>query len=300
MIEQSVPVRVPPAPLVPRSPVRSAGPWLWVSVAAASIAAAGSVVALTGPGDVYGEETPAFVDQAVAQAVVDLAVVTPALVVAAWMARRGSLVAYPVWLGALSFTVYNHVIYTLSVHAGPLFLPWVAVLGLSLYALIGGLASVDPRIVRARFVRPHRRTAGWFLIVVAALFSALWLKDIVPAILSGDVPDSARERGLPSNPAHVLDLVVYLPAAFAAGLLLLRDRAWAYASAPGMLVFVGLTGMPILLTPFVADARGGTPGWAVLPPLGAVTIVSLALAVRLLSAARHPIGGPAGTEEPPT
>jgi hypothetical protein len=265
---------------------RSAGTWLWMSVAAALIAAAGNIAGLTAIGDVYAHETPAFVNQAIAQDIINLAIVSPAIIVLALLARRGTLAAYLAWLGAMSFTVYNYVIYTLSVHAGPLFLPWVAVLGLSLYALIGGLAAIDVSSVKARIAKVPRRTAGWFLIIIAVLFTGLWLTDILPAVLSGQIPSGAKELGLPSNPVHVLDLAFYLPATFAAGILLLRNRAWAYAIAPGLLIFLALTGIPIMLTPFIADARGNTPGWAVLPPIAAITIASLALAIRLLWAAR--------------
>lgn len=112
------------------------------------------------------------------------------------------------------------------------------------------------------------------------------MKDIVPALVSGQVPTGAREVGLPSSPVHVLDLAMYLPAALVAGVLLLRNQAWGHAIAPGLLVFLGLTGLPIVLTPFVADGRGDPAGWAVLPPLAVVTIASIVLAVRLTGAVR--------------
>jgi hypothetical protein len=275
---------------VPTRVGRSAGPWLWMSIAAAVIAAAGSIVGLTAVGSIYGRETAAFVDEAIAQDIVNLVVVAPAIIVSALLARRGSLPAWLAWLGAMAFTVYNYVIYTLSIHAGPLFLAWVAVLGLSLYALIGGLGALDPRSVRTRFVSAPRRTVGWFLIVVAALFGGLWLTDIVPALLSGQVPAAARDLGLPSSPVHVLDLAFYLPVAFTAGVLLLRNRARGYVLAPALLGFLILTGLPIMVTPFVASQRGDTPGWAVLAPITTVTIVSTVLLIRLLSAIREPTG----------
>jgi hypothetical protein len=261
-----------------------------MSIAAAVIAAAGSIVGLAAVGSIYGHEPAAFIDDAVAQDIVNLAVVTPAIIVSALLARRGSLAAYLAWLGAMAFTVYNYVIYTLSIHAGPLFLAWVAVLGLSLYALIGGLAALDSRSVGARFISAPRRTVAWFLIVVAALFCGLWLTDIVPALLAGQVPAAARDLGLPSSPVHVLDLAFYLPATFTAGVLLVRNRAGGYVLAPALLGFLALTGLPIMVTPFVADRRGETPAWAVLAPIAAVTIISTGLLIRLLSATRDPAG----------
>jgi hypothetical protein len=259
--------------------------WLWLSVPAALLAIAGSVVGLADVDGIYGKETREFIDQAIAQDVVNLAVVAPAVIGLALFARRGSLPAYLAWLGTLAFTVYNYVIYAFSIHVGPLFLAWVVVLGLSLYALIGGLAVLDPDTAKARCGHPPRMLAGWFLIVVAVLFALLWLRDIIPAMLSGDAPEGARELALPSSPVHVLDLSFFLPAALTTGILLLRRRAWAYLTAPGLLVFLALTGLPILATPFIADARGDTAGWAVLAPVGVVTVASLTLLGRLLRTA---------------
>ena len=268
-----------------------------MSIAAAVIAAAGSIVGLAAVGSIYGRETAAFVDQAIAQDIVNIAVVSPAIIVSALLARRGSLTAYLAWLGAMAFTVYNYVIYTLSIHAGPLFLAWVAVLGLSLYALIGGLVALVPQSVGARFVAAPRRTVGWFLIVISALFCGLWLTGIVPALLSGHVPAAAQDLGLPSSPVHVLDLAFYLPATSTAGVLLLRNRALGFVFAPALLGFLALTGLPIMVTPFVAGQRGDTPAWAVLAPIAAVTIISAGLLIRLLSAMREPTGPIINTTE---
>ena len=57
-------------------------------------------------------------------------------------AYRGSLRSWLCWLGCLSFTVYNYAIYAFSIHFGALFLVWIGVLGLSLFALIGGLTCL--------------------------------------------------------------------------------------------------------------------------------------------------------------
>lgn len=254
--------------------------WCRLSIAAAILAAVGNIVGLLDVSGVYGKETPAFVYQAVAQDAAGLALVSPTIVVLALLARRGSLGAYLMWLGALAFTTYNYVIYTFSIHVGALFLPWVAVLGLSTFALIGGLSALDARVVRERFGQAPLRLVGWFLIVMATLFTLLWLKDLVPAILAGESPAAASELALPSSPVHVLDLSFFLPVTFATGALLLRRSPWAYTTAPGLVVFLALTGIPIIATPFIAEARGGTPVWAVLPPIALAVVASLGVLVR--------------------
>src|SRR5512146_323694 len=105
--------------------------WLRLSIAAALVAIVGSVVGLTAPA-VYAVLEPAFYAQAIAQDVADLALVAPAWLIVAIAALRGSLRAYLLWLGVLTFTVYNYVIYTLAVPFGPLFPLWVVVFGLAL------------------------------------------------------------------------------------------------------------------------------------------------------------------------
>lgn len=260
--------------------------WWWLSIVAACVAGAANIVGLADVDGVYGRETPSFIDQAIAQDTVGLAVVCPAMVVLALLARRGSLAAHLAWLGTLAFTVYNYVIYTVSIYVGPLFLPWVVVLGLCLYALVGGCLMPDPRAVAARFQRSRTAFAGWFLIAMAVLFAGLWLRDLIPAIWAGEVPAGARELGLPSNPVHVLDLSFFLPAATLAGVQLVRRQPLGFLIGPAMLIFLGLTGLPILLTPFIADVRGESPGWPLLAPMAVVVLASVTLAVRLLGTAR--------------
>ena len=127
-----------------------ASAWLWLSIAAALLAVVGSVIALA-VDSIYAGLTPTFLPQALAQDIANLAVASPALVLLAALALRGSLRAYLLWLGVLTFTIYNYVIYAFSIPFGPLFLPWVAVLGLCIYALIGGVSAVDHSAVAARF-----------------------------------------------------------------------------------------------------------------------------------------------------
>jgi len=117
---------------------RLRGRWFWLSSAAALLAAIGSVVGLSLPANIFGQETTVLADAATAQDLVNLLLVAPLLVVLGWRAHRGHIRAHLVWVGCLAFTVYNYAIYAFSIHFGPLFLVWVAVLGLSMFTLIGG------------------------------------------------------------------------------------------------------------------------------------------------------------------
>jgi hypothetical protein len=261
---------------------RAAG-WLWLSIAAALLAVAGSIIGLS-VDRIYAGLTPPFLPQALAQDLANLALASPALLILAALALRGSLRAYLLWLGVLTFTVYNYVIYTFSVPFGPLFLLWVAVLGMCIYALIGGLTAVDYRSVAAHYTSRRAVTvAAWFLLATAVLFGLLWLSEDVPALLAGVTPQSVIDIALPTNPVHVLDLAFFLPAGIAIGLLLLKRRPLAYTLAPAFIVFVLLTGVPILITPVVQAVRGETASWGVVGPIGALTVALLGVLAWLLS-----------------
>jgi hypothetical protein len=277
-----------PSEIHTRRPLVKTHFWLWLSVAAALLAFAGSVIGLT-QSLIYARLTPAFLPQALAQDIANLVIASPAMVILAALAMRGSLRAYLLWLGVLTFTVYNYVIYTFSVPFGPLFLVWVVVLGLSLYALIGGVATVDHVAARESYIRRTPvQVVGWILIVTAILFGFLWLSEDVLALLAGRMPQSVVDMALPTNPVHILDLAFFLPAVIATGVLLLRGRPLAHTVAPAMLVFLVLTGVPILLTPVVQASRGELAAWGVIAPIGTLTVVILGVLVWLMSSVRTP------------
>jgi hypothetical protein len=257
--------------------------WLSLSILAAFLAIAGNIIALSVP-RIYAKLTAAFLPQAIAQDIASLAIVSPLWLILAILALRGSLRAYLLWLGVLTFTVYNYVIYMFSVPFGSLFLLWIAVFGLSLFALIGGVVSVDHEAVKASFKSQRAvKVVAWFLIVTAILFAFLWLSEDVPALLSGKTPQSVVDLAIPTNPVHILDLGFFLPAVIITGILLLKEKPFAYTVTPAFLVFLILTGIPILITPFVQSMRGQTAGWAVFAPIGTLTVLLLGLLIWLIS-----------------
>ncbi|PVU83048.1 hypothetical protein DDP54_08580 [Cellulomonas sp. WB94] len=261
---------------------RHATTWWVTSAAAAAVAWVASVIGLADVDGIYGRETASFIDQAIAQDVVNVAIAAPATLLLAWLAWRGSMRAGLLWTGVLTFTAYNYAIYTMSIHVGPLFLAWVAVLGLTFWSLVGGLRALRPTVVAADLAPAPRRVVGWYLVVVAAVFTLLWLSDVVPAMIEGRIPAGALDLALPSNPVHVLDLAIFLPAVIAIGRLVLLRRPAGLMLAPAAVVFLVMTGLPILVTPFVTAARGGGPQWAVMGPVGVITAVGVGVLVALL------------------
>jgi hypothetical protein len=267
--------------------------WWWLTWSVALLAAAASAAGLLAADRVYGQETAVLYDAATAQDIVTLLPVAPLLALLAVLARHGSLRAFLCLPGCLAFTAYNYAIYSFSIHFGPLFLVWVAVLGLSIFALAGSLAAANMSAIKRRFAGRTMPGPAWFLIVVAALFVLLWFSEIVPDLLADDPSRSASDWNVPTNPVHVLDLAFFLPGVIASGVLLRRRHPLGYATAAGQLVWLALTCLPILVTPLVAHARGHAAGWAVTLPIGALFLATLAVLARLLQHAHDP-GTPAG------
>ena len=256
--------------------------WAWLAFLVALLAAVASVVGLLAAGRIYGKETVTLADAATAQDIVTLLVVVPLLGLLSLRARRGSLAALLCVPGILAFTTYNYAIYAFSIHFGPLFLVWVAVLGLSIFALVGGLATADMSAITRRFAGRTMTVTAVFLIVVAGLFALLWLSEIVPDLLAGKPSHSANDWKVPTNPVHVLDLAFFLPAVITTGVLLRRRHPLGYATVAGQLVWLALTCSPILITPLVAAGRGHNAGWSVTIPIGIFLVAILAVLVQLL------------------
>ncbi len=78
----------------------------------------------------------------------------------------------------------------------------------------------------------------------------------MPALLSGSVPASVTEAVIPTNPVHVLDLGIYLPAIIVTSVSLWRRKALGYAFAVPLLVFIMLTGFGILIMDSLVSAAG--------------------------------------------
>lgn len=232
----------------------------------------------------YARETSNWAAQAVAQDIANL-VAYCALILLAVLAARGALWAYFAWIGLLGYSVYTFAIYAFAVHFGPLFLLYVAVFGLSIYALVAGLSRLDYERVKARFgPRVPRRFASYLLLAIGGFFYLLWLSAVVPALVAGRVPDDVVKAGLLVNPVHVLDMAVFLPALLLAGALLLRRRAMGYVLAPLVLTAACTISLGIIMIQPVYAARGETPAWGVGAAVAVLAVVELVTLIRFLRA----------------
>ena len=263
---------------------RQAPRWLWFSLPIAVLAVSASITGIA-VDSVYAAETENWAGQAIGQDIANLVAYT-AMVVLALLAARGSLRAYLGWLGTLVYSAYAYAIYAFSVQLGPLLLIYVAVLGLSVYALAGGISSLDPVRVRQAFSERARTTlTGGFAVAIGAAFYLLWLSEVIPAMFADGTPEFLREVGLPTNPVHVLDMGLLLPAVLLAGVLLIRRRSWGYLLVPAVLGGLILLGVGIVAVVAVLAYRDVVTDWGVAAGMGVLVTVQLIVLIRFLASA---------------
>ena len=252
---------------------RSTTIWLWLTapIAVLLAVAAGSGLFVDG---LY-RDSPSLVAQAIGQDVVTLVVALPALVICAILASRGSERGRLIWLGVLGYVVYTYATYAFGIRFNPMFLVYVALLGCSLYALIGGLATTDFEALKMRFAqrRTPVKVASVFLAVVAILFYFVWLSEAAPAVLMGEVPQSVIEDGTPTNVIHVVDMAWLLPGMLLSALWLWRKRAIGYALAGVLLTLLALLVLAIVAMAVVEMSLYGAAVF------GSLSVVSLGMVV---------------------
>jgi hypothetical protein len=134
---------------------------------------------------------------------------------------------------------------------------------------------------------PRRSYVG-FQLGVALVVAALWLSDILSATLTGTVPSSIRELGVPVNVIHSLDLAVFLPALVLSALWLRRGEARGYTLTGVLLVKVTTLGLAVLSMLVFMVRDGQTIAVPQLSIFGAFSLVGLLLVVRFLAAIGSP------------
>jgi len=234
-------------------------------------------------------------------ALVFLVVTAPTMVGAMILAARGSVRAVVVWLGALMVCVYNAQMLLYATPFNQLFLAYVAVLTLSIWAVVTLLAHdiVDRLAAAADSTMPVRLIAG-YVGLIAVCNALLWLMAIIPALLS-DAPTSILDgTGLTTNPVYVQDLAIWLPLAGVGAFWLWNRKPWGYLVVGGMLVMWVIESISIAADQWFgsqADPTSTVASASMVPAFAIVALVGLVplvLFLRHLDSGRRTVSDAAG------
>ncbi len=223
----------------------------------------------------YSKETANYAAQGIGQDYVNLYIVVPVLLMATFFTYRNSKLGLFVWSGAMFYLAYSYAIYSFGLHFNNLFIGYCVILGLSFYSLIYFLISSLNENVSEWFTnKVATRSTGVFLIIIALLFYFIWLSEIIPAIMKNTTPKSITESGLLTNPVHVLDIALCLPALILTGISLLKRKNVGYLFAPTMMIFCIFMAIAIAAMVVVMKLRGQEADLNLTVIFGIITVVS--------------------------
>ena len=199
-----------------------------LSIIAGLLVLAASLTAVLWNG-LYANEVTSYATQAIGQDWINVVWVIPLYALVLYFLRQGSLRARLAWLGLLTYFVYTYIMYAVSVVHNQMFLVYVAAYSISLILLITGISSLSLDELPGQFSdKIPRRGLGIFCLVMGIFLSLLWLNDIIPALISGELPARLNEAVTNSMVVQAMDLGLIIPMAFIGGIALLRDKPLGY------------------------------------------------------------------------
>ncbi len=212
--------------------------------------------------------------------VVTLFVALPLLAVSAGLAFRGSLRGRLLLAGTIGFFLYTYLSMSMLTAFNALFLVYVAIFGLSLYAFILCMLSFDLASLPQHFSEKlPRRWIAALLFVIGAFLSLSWLGRIIPPLVQNTPP--LLDNGI-TMVIQAMDLSLVVPLAILSGILLLRRSAWGYLLTSIFVLKAIALGLAVSAM-VVKMALAGTPENSTIAiPFLVITALNLAAAVSLL------------------
>ncbi|NMB54975.1 MAG: hypothetical protein GYA15_09765, partial [Leptolinea sp.] len=174
----------------------------------------------------YWYDTVSSAAQMQGNDLITLVVGLPLLLVSTLLAFRGSLRGHLLLTGTLGFFLYTYMSMSMLTAYNDLFLVYVALFGLSLYTFILSLLSFNLSDLPAHFSNHLPR--GWIaamMFITGAFLTLAWLGRIIPPLLNRTTPALENTTTLV---IQAMDLVLIVPLAVLAGILLLKRSAWGY------------------------------------------------------------------------
>lgn len=218
----------------------------------------------------------------------------PLLVISSVMAgvypvgRGGSFRGRLLLTGTLGFFLYTYLSMSMLTAYNMLFLVYVALFTMSLYAFILCMLSFDLADLPRHF--SDKLPRGWIagvLFAVGGFLSLAWVGRVVPELLNPQIP--AALENTTTRVIQALDLSLIAPLTVLAGILLLKRSAWGYLLA-SVAVFKGLSmAMGVSAMAINMALKGVPDSLAIMVPFLVLTALNVAAAVLLLRNIRETV-----------
>jgi hypothetical protein len=210
--------------------------------------------------------------------VVNLFIGLPILLGSMALARRGRLVGLLFWPGALFFVTYHYIAYAFAMPFTWQFVPYLALVALSVYTMYRSLTSVDAMTVQGLLKGAvPERYAGGVLIGFGVLFF------VMQGFLLVQASTGQAALSVPELATAAADLLI-IPVWLIGGVLLWRRQAFGYVIGAGLLfqasmLFIGLL-VFFILQPFLAAVPFRLEDFVVISVMGLICFIPFGLFVR--------------------
>lgn len=239
----------------------------------------GESVTLNGQG-LYYYDTVSSAAQMQANDLITLIVGLPLLAISTWLAFRGSLRGRLLLTGTLGFFLYTYMSMATLTAYNALFLVYVALFTLGLYAFILSMMSIDLASLPSHFSEKLPR--GWIaalMFAVGGFLALAWLGRILTPLMQGVDPALENTTTLV---IQFMDLSLIAPAAILGGILLLRRNAWGYLLASVLLTKGVTLGLGVSTMAINMSLRGVPDSLGIMIPFLIITLANLILTVVML------------------
>lgn len=239
----------------------------------------GESVTINGSG-LYLHDTVSSAAQMQGNDLITLIVGLPLLAFSTRWAFRGSLRGRLLLTGTLGFFLYTYMSMSTLTSYNNLFLVYVALFTLSLYAFILAMMSFDLAALPGHFSEKLPR--GWIAgleFVVAAFLGLAWLARIIMPLVQNQTPALENTTTLV---IQFMDLALIAPAAVLGGILLLRKSAWGYLLASVMLTKGVTMGLGVSAMGINMALKGVPDSLGILIPFLLITAATLTMTLILL------------------
>ncbi len=239
----------------------------------------GETVTINGHG-LYYYDTVSGAAQQQGNDIVTLLVAIPMLAVSSWFAFRGSLRGQLLLTGTVGFFLYTYLSMSMLTAFNALFLVYVAIFTLSLYAFILCMMSFDLSTLPQHF--SARLPRGWIaalLFIIGAFLAVAWLGKVTTPILNGTAPALDNTT---TFVIQAMDLSLIVPLAVISAILLLRRSAWGYLLTSVFVLKAITLGLAVSAMIVNMNLAGTPESTGIVVPFLVITVLNLAAAITLL------------------
>ncbi len=211
---------------------------------------------------------------------ITLVVGLPLLAVSTWMAFRGSLRGRLLLTGTLGFILYTYLSMATLASFNALFIVYIALFTLSMYAFIFCMMSFDLQNLPNRFSEKLPR--GWIaglMFAVAGFLALAWLGRIFAALQPDAIPALENTTTMV---IQFMDLGVIAPAAILGGILILRRSAWGFLLSSIMMTKGVTLGLAVSTMAVNMSLKGVPDSLGIMIPFLVITAANLFLTVVML------------------